>query len=81
MSGFIEWGALAQVVVAGLVVGAGIPAVFALGLRLLSVPDGESPDGVVARPSLARRIGGLTCLVVVVAAVAAGIVLLVSGGH
>lgn len=81
MSGFIEWGALGQVVVAGLVVGAGIPALFALGLRLLSVPDVGGADGVVARPGLARRIGGLTCLAVVVAAVVAGIVFLVSGGH
>lgn len=81
MSGFIEWGALGQVVVAGLLVGAGIPALFALGLRLLSVPDGGAADGAVARPGLARRIGGLTCFAVVVAAVVAGIVFLVSGGH
>jgi hypothetical protein len=80
MSGFIEWGALAQVVVAGLLVGAGIPALFALGLRLLSVPGGGA-DGVAARPALARRIGGLACFAVVVAAVVAGIVFLVSGGH
>lgn len=33
---FIEWGALGQVLVAGLIVGAGIPALFALGLRLLA---------------------------------------------
>ncbi|SKC81431.1 hypothetical protein [Krasilnikoviella flava] len=32
----IEWGALGQVLVAGLIVGAGIPALFALGLRLLA---------------------------------------------
>jgi hypothetical protein len=84
MSGFIEWGALAQVVVAGLLVGAGIPALFALGLRLLSVPvvgaEGGT-DPVAARPGLARRIGGLTCFAVVVAAVVAGVVFLVSGGH
>jgi hypothetical protein len=81
MSGFIEWGALAQVVGAGLLVGAGIPALFALGLRLLTVPDGGGSDAVAARPGLARRIGGLTCFAVVVAAVAAGIAFLVSGGH
>jgi hypothetical protein len=36
MSDFIEWGALGQVLVVGLLVGAGIPALFALGLRLLA---------------------------------------------
>lgn len=36
MSSFIEWGALGQVLVGGLLVGAGIPALFALGLRLLA---------------------------------------------
>jgi hypothetical protein len=81
MSGFIEWGALAQVVVAGLLVGAGIPALFALGLRLLSVPDGGGADDAAARPAVVRRIGGLTCMAVVVAAVVTGIVFLVSGGH
>jgi len=39
----IEWGALGQVLVAGLIIGAGIPALFALGLRLLA--GTTSPDG------------------------------------
>jgi len=84
MSGFIEWGALAQVMVAGLVVGAGIPALFALGLRLLSAPgapDGAASDGAAVRPGLARRAGALVCFAVVVGAVVAGIAFLVSGGH
>jgi hypothetical protein len=63
MSEFIEWGALGQVVVAGLIIGAGIPALFALGLRLLAgtttqpqpaapgtrrAADGDVPAGPVA---------------------------------
>jgi len=59
MSDFIEWGALGQVLVAGLVVGAGIPALFALGLRLLAgttagsatgTAPGSGPDGEGAQP-------------------------------
>jgi len=49
---FIEWGALGQVLVAGLIVGAGIPALFALGLRLLA--GTTSADVPAAPPSAAR---------------------------
>jgi hypothetical protein len=94
MSGIIEWGALGQVVVAGLLVGAGVPALFALGLRLLTLPvragvveaggthDADTAgaaDG--AAPGLARRLGGYLCLALCVAAIATGLAFLVSGGH
>lgn len=95
MSDFIEWGALGQVLVAGVLVGAGIPALFALGLRLLAgpardrgdaVPGGRTPeDGAVAvavpRPGPARLAGAALCLGLVVAAVATGLFVVVSGGH
>jgi hypothetical protein len=47
MSDFIEWSALGQVLVAGVLVGAGIPALFALGLRLLAgtTPNDEDAAG------------------------------------
>ncbi|MFD6140267.1 hypothetical protein [Promicromonospora sp. NPDC060271] len=94
MSGIIEWGALGQVVLVGLLVGAGVPALFALGLRLLTLPvgagvveaggthDGEAAgaqDG--AAPGLARRLGGYLCLALCVGAIATGLAFLVSGGH
>lgn len=94
MSDFIEWGALGQVLVAGVLVGAGIPALFALGLRLLAGParDREeaaarrtSEDDAVAvavrRPGPARLAGAVLCLALVVAAVATGLFVVVSGGH
>jgi hypothetical protein len=91
MSGIIEWGALGQVVLVGLLVGAGVPALFALGLRLLTLPvrvgieaggahDGDT-TGAVAAPGLARRLGGYLCLALCVAAIATGLAFLVSGGH
>ncbi len=47
----IEWGSLGQVLVAGLIVGAGIPALFALGLRLLAgTTPADAPAGPVAAP-------------------------------
>ena len=94
MSDFIEWGALGQVLVAGVLVGAGIPALFALGLRLLTgttadaapVADpGAAPEPGAAtttpRPTPLRLAGAILCLVVVVGAVATGLFVVVSGGH
>lgn len=48
MSEFIEWGALGQVLVAGVLVGAGIPALFALGLRLLAGSAQDREDAAKA---------------------------------
>lgn len=79
MSGIIEWGALGQVVLVGLLVGAGVPALFALGLRLLTLPV-RAGVGDTA-PGLARRLGGYLCLALCVAAIATGLAFLVSGGH
>ncbi|MGI5187184.1 hypothetical protein ACQEVI_03465 [Promicromonospora sp. CA-289599] len=76
MSGIIEWGALGQVVLVGLLVGAGVPALFALGLRLLTLPAGA---GVA--PGSVRRLGGYLCLALCVGAIATGLAFLVSGGH
>lgn len=93
---FIEWGALGQVLVAGLLVGAGIPALFALGLRLLAgttpadapaTPGSTAQDAPasrvvsIPRPSPARLAGAIACMGVVVGAIAFGLVFLVSGGH
>lgn len=79
MSGIIEWGALGQVVLVGLLVGAGVPALFALGLRLLTLPVRAGVGD--AAPGLARRLGGYLCLALCVAAIATGLAFLVSGGH
>jgi len=51
----IEWGSLGQVLVAGLIVGAGIPALFALGLRLLAgTTSADTPARPVAPSSAVR---------------------------
>ncbi|MBO0610784.1 hypothetical protein [Myceligenerans salitolerans] len=95
MNAFIEWSALAQVLVAGILVGAGIPALFALGLRLLAgatphraeagatrAPgDIAQASGAVPRPGPARLASAVACLAVVVGAVVTGLVVVVSGGH
>ena len=94
MSEFIEIDSLLKVVVAGLVLGAGLPALFALGVRLAAGrttraaadADGAqlTPSGeivTVERASNARIVGAGICFMVVVLAIAGGIVFLANGGH
>ncbi len=67
MDQLIDSGALLRVVVVSLVLGAGIPAVFALGVRALSTDAAAGP-----RPAV-RTLAGYLCFAVVVAAVLLGI--------
>lgn len=62
-----------QVVAIGLLFGAGLPALFALGLR--SLATGSGPDGSDA-PTLVGKIGATVCFAIIVVAVASGILLL-----
>lgn len=77
---------LVKVIVVGLALGAGLPAVFALGLRALSVgtvvpaADGD-PAGVRVERSPAMTLAAAACFAVVGIAVVAGIAWIVSGGH
>ena len=75
--------AIWQVVVVGLVLGAGLPAVFALGMRSLSVGRMAGVDGHLrtgAPPvSLAGKIGAVLCFGFVVAAALFGIAVIVFG--
>lgn len=79
MSSFIEWDALFAVVLAGLVVGAGLPALFALGVRALTPQTTPSGDHVAVTPM--RRAAGFLCFAVCIVAIAAGVIFLASGGH
>jgi len=60
-----------QVVLVGVLLGAGLPAVFALGMRSLAY--GQTEDG---RATLLGRVGAAVCFAVVVIAIVAGILLL-----
>lgn len=68
-----------QVVLVGLLLGAGLPAIFAFGLRALSVgetPDSATSDGTTevatARPAAATA-AAVLCFAVVVVAIVVGI--------
>ncbi|MFC0451231.1 hypothetical protein [Rhodococcus jostii] len=61
-----------QVVLIGLLFGAGLPAIFALGIRFLSPGVTTSADGSATRTP-AASIAGLACFAVIVVAIVAGI--------
>ncbi|QBJ95684.1 hypothetical protein ERC79_06665 [Rhodococcus sp. ABRD24] len=67
-----------QVVLVGLLFGAGLPAIFALGLKSLSA--GTHPDAEGAPlPSAAGKLGAAVCFAVVLIAIIAGILMLMQG--
>ncbi|WP_062527033.1 hypothetical protein [Demequina rhizosphaerae] len=78
MSEFVEWGALGQVVLFGLLVGAGLPAMFALGVRSLAGPGARGEDGQVP---LVRRVVAYACFSTVVLAVLGAVAYIAAGGH
>ncbi len=67
-----------KVLAVGILLGAGLPAIFAIGMRLQSP---ASPDGgsIAGQPAAGRRIAGIACFVVVVVAVLFGLAVLVGG--
>ena len=70
-----------QVLAVGLVLGAGLPAVFALGIRAMAYGTG-GPAGVdtTAAPHPVGRVLGIACFALVIAAVLLGILFIVSSG-
>jgi hypothetical protein len=76
--------AAGKVALWGLILGAGLPALFALGVRstvLANGPaDAEAAGVTTAVPSQANRLIGVVCFVLVVAIVALGIMVVVAAG-
>ncbi len=76
MSNYVEWDALGQVILVGLVVGAGLPALFAVGVRMVASPDARDERGELPmwRKASAGAAFGAVALAIVaaVAAIAAG---------
>lgn len=70
-----------QVLAVGLLLGAGLPAVFAVGIRAMAYGAGGSAevDSTAAPHPAGRVIGGL-CFAVVVIGVVLGITYIVAGG-
>lgn len=81
---WVDLHALWKIVVVGLICGAGLPALFAIGLRALSIPRAGQPAGAADGD---RIIGGnpagiaaaTVCFAVVLAAIGWGIYIIVDG--
>jgi len=84
VSGWIDLRAVWEIVVVGLLAGAGLPAIFAIGLRALGTPgkghvnvcDDELVGGSRAGIAIA-----VACFAIVLAAIACGIYIIVISGH
>ncbi len=68
-----------RVLLASLLLGAGLPAVFSLGVRALAMGSDEGEDAPLS-PSPAGRALAALCLLVVLAGVALGITFIVASG-
>jgi len=73
--------ALWQVAAVGLLLGAGLPALFALGVRSLNSHRVLTTTGgeITSHPSVAGRVGAVVCFGVTVLAALFGIVVIVFG--
>lgn len=70
--------ALLDVTLAGLVLGAAVPVLFALGVRWWSVAEVTGSDGTVRRNPVAAA-GACLCLLVVLVVVVAGVLFVAKG--
>lgn len=89
MNSWINLTALWQIVVVGLLAGAGLPALFAIGLRALSLTGGAraktagadaDSDAMVGGSVLGMVAAGL-CFAIVLAAIGWGIYAIYQAGH
>jgi hypothetical protein len=78
MTEYVEWGALAKVVVLGVVLGAGLPTLFAVGVRALAGPGSLDASG---RRPRQRVVVAAASFGVLAAASVAAIVIIGAGGH
>ncbi|WP_433682351.1 hypothetical protein [Nocardia sp. CA-119907] len=65
--------ALWKVTLAGLLLGAGLPIVFAVGVRLWSVADAASADGRAGQRNHRALAGAYACFALIIAAIVTGI--------
>jgi hypothetical protein len=84
MNSWINLNALWKIIVLGLVFGAGAPALFAVGLRSLSIPRaGGSPapanDDQVYAGNPVGLVGAVLCFAIILAAIGYGIYFIVKG--
>lgn len=74
--------AIWQVLLASVILGAGLPAIFALGIRSLAWgTGGSSTDGGTGRGNLLGRIVAVVLFVVVAYAIVSGLLFIIASGQ
>ncbi|MCR6712156.1 MAG: hypothetical protein NVV57_05425 [Demequina sp.] len=76
MGTYVEWDALFNIVIFGLLIGAGLPALYALGVRSLDVSS-----RAVGRSATLLKVAAYTCFAVVVGAILFALIFIAAGGH
>jgi hypothetical protein len=80
----LEFQAIWKILVLGIILGAGLPALFAVGIRALAYGQGGEAEvhtaGTAATPHPIGRVLAGLCFAIVVLAVALGIVFIVASG-
>jgi hypothetical protein len=76
MGTYVEWGALLNIVIFGLLIGAGLPGLYALGVRSL-----DSSTRAVGRTSFLLKAAAYACFAIVVAAILGALIFIAAGGH
>jgi hypothetical protein len=86
VNSWINFNALWKIIVLGLLCGAGLPALFAVGLRSLSLPpaagtpaSASAIDDRVYAGNPAGLLGGVVCFAIILAAIGYGIYFIVQG--
>lgn len=70
-----------KVLAVGLVLGAGLPAIFALGIKSMAYGLGGSAEiDATAKPHPVGRVVGILCFAVVAGAILTGITIIVASG-
>ena len=78
MGTYVEWDALGQVLLWGIIVGAGLPALFAIGVRALEGPGSRDAEGHI--PTGRKVLGGL-CFAIAALTVLGAVAYIAAGGH
>ena len=78
MTGFVEWSALGNILVFGLVLGAGVPVVYALGVRAMYGPGAFDNEG---HTKTLRKLVGLGCFALCGLVAIGGIAFIAFGGR
>lgn len=82
MTEWIDLRAVWEIVVVGLLAGAGLPALFAVGIRALGTPArGHQAGDKLAGGTVAGTAVAALCFAIVVGAVGYGIYIIVASGH